>query len=69
MTHYIIIEQLALDRTRYGVAAVGEQGYVDRIDDVALTMEEAVRLTGLLAENGVAAEHFHDVIEDHLAAL
>ena len=67
MTQYIIIEQLHLDRTRYGVAAVGEQGYFDRIDDVALTMEEAVRLTGLLTRNGVAAEHFRDVIEDQLA--
>ena len=42
---------------------------MDQIDDVALTLEETMRLVSLLQDNGVAPEHFRDVVEDYLSGL
>ena len=67
MIHYIVTKNAAADRTRYGITAVCEQTELDSIDDIAPTFEETARLAALLSENGVAAEHFRDVVEDYLA--
>ena len=67
MIHYIVTKNAAADRTRYGITAVCEQTELDSIDDIAPTFEETAGLAVLLQENGVAAEHFRDVVEDYLA--
>ena len=64
MVHYIVIKSEAAGRTQFGITAVcGQTG----LDDIAPTFEETARLAALLSENGVAAEHFRDVVEDYLA--
>lgn len=52
---------------QYGIAAVCGRSELDSIDDISPTFEETAGLAALLQENGVAAEHFRDVVEDYLA--
>ena len=44
MVRYIVTEQARAERTQYGIAAITERKRVDQIDDVALTLEETMRL-------------------------
>ena len=67
MVHYIVTKSEAAGRTQFGITAVCGQTGLDSIDDIAPTFEETARLAALLSENGVAAEHFRDVVEDYLA--
>lgn len=67
MVHYIVTKNEAAERTRYGITAVWGQAELDSIDDIAPTFEETAKLATLLQENGVAAEHFRDIVEDYLA--
>ncbi|MBS6640523.1 MAG: hypothetical protein KH295_05665 [Clostridiaceae bacterium] len=67
MVHYIVTKTKAAERTQYGITAVRGQAELDSIDDIAPTFEETARLAALLQENGVAAEHFRDIVEDYLA--
>ena len=46
---------------------MGEQEQMDSIDDIASSLEETMMLAAFLQENGVAAVHFRDVVEDYLA--
>ena len=67
MVHYIVTKSEAAERTQYGITAVCGQAALDSIADIAPTFEETAGLAVLLQENGVAAEHFRDVVEDYLA--
>ena len=67
MVHYIVTKSEADERTQYGIAAVCGQTELDSIDDIAPTFEETASLAALLQDNGVAAEHFRDIVEDYLA--
>lgn len=67
MVHYIVIKSEAATGLRYGIAAVCGRSELDSIEDIAPTFEETAGLAALLQENGVAAEHFRDVVEDYLA--
>ena len=69
MVRYIVTEQARAERSQYGIAAITERKRVDQIDDVALTLEETMRLVSLLQDNGVAPEHFRDVVDDYLSGL
>ena len=68
MVQYIVTEQTTNERVQYGIAAMTERECVDRIDDVASTLHETVWLVSLLQTNGVAAEHFRDVVHDYFAS-
>jgi predicted methyltransferase MtxX (methanogen marker protein 4) len=67
MVRYIITEREIADETHYGISAYGGENDVDRLEDIAVSYAEILRLTALLQENGVAVAHFRDVIEDYLA--
>lgn len=68
MVRYIVMEHnAASERRHYGIAAMLGGKNIDKIDDVALRMEEAMVLADLLQDNGVAPEHFRDVVEDYIA--
>ena len=67
MVHYIVTKTKAAERTQYGITAVRGQAELDSIDDIAPTFEETARLAAVLQDNGVAAEHFRDIVEDYLA--
>ena len=67
MTRYMVVERTERDKTQYGIAAACDGAGFDRLDDIVPTMEEAVRLAALLSQNGVAFEHFRDVVEDQVA--
>ena len=67
MVHYIVTKSAAAGRTQSGITAVCGQTELDSIDDIAPTFEETAMLAALLRENGVAAEHFRDIVEDYLA--
>ncbi len=67
MVRYIITEREAAGETHYGISAYGGENDADRLEDIAVSYAEILRLTALLQENGVAVAHFRDVIEDYLA--
>lgn len=67
MVHYIVTKSEAAAGVQYGIAAVCGRSELDSIDDILPTFEETAGLAALLQENGVAAEHFRDVVEDYLA--
>nr|WP_297175513.1 DUF6514 family protein [uncultured Agathobaculum sp.] len=66
MVHYIVTKSQAAEGTQYGITAVCGQAEFDSIADIAPTFEETARLAALLQENGVAVEHFRDIVEDYL---
>ncbi len=55
------------DRVKYGIAAMSGTKYADMLEDIVPSLEETIHLAALLQENGVATEHFRDVVEDYLA--
>lgn len=67
VVRYVVTKGKADGREQYGIAVMGEQEQVDSIDDVASSLEETMMLAAFLQENGVAAVHFRDVVEDYLA--
>ncbi len=67
MIRYIVITSDKKENKRYGIAALSGTEYVDRIEDIVLTLEETVKLAALLQDNGVSTEHFRDVVYDYLA--
>ena len=67
MVCYVVTKGKADGREQYGIAVMGEHEQVDSIDDVASSLEETMMLAAFLQENGVAAVHFRDVVEDYLA--
>lgn len=67
MVRYIVMEHNASERRHYGIAAMLGGKNIDKIDDIALRLEEAMVLADLLQDNGVAPEHFRDVVEDYIA--
>lgn len=67
MVRYIVTKGKADGRERYGIAVMGEQVQLDNIDDITSTLDETMMLAAFLQENGVAAVHFRDVVEDYLA--
>ncbi len=67
MIRYIITTSDDWESTRYGIAVIMDNEYVDRLDDIVPTFEETAELAAMLQEGGVAAEHFRDVVEDYLA--
>lgn len=68
MVRYIVTEHSTSERVYYGIAAMMEGKRIDKIDNIVLRMEEAILLADLLQHNGVASEHFRDVVEDYVAA-
>lgn len=68
VVRYVVTTENAADRMRYGIAALGEQGEVDSLKDIAPALEETAALAAFLQENGVAAVHFRDVVEDYLSS-
>lgn len=67
MVHYVVTKGKSEGREKYGIAVVRSQEQVDSIEDIAPTLEETTVLAAYLQENGVAAVHFRDVVEDYLA--
>ena len=67
VVRYVVTKGKADGREQYGIAVMGEQEQVDSVDDVASSLEETMMLAAFLQENGVAAVHFRDVVEDYLA--
>ncbi|MDO4270017.1 MAG: hypothetical protein Q4C72_03735 [Eubacteriales bacterium] len=67
MVRYIVTEKEGSEKTQYGIAAVW--GKMERvyIHDVAPTLEKTIHIAAFLQENGVAVEHFRDVLDDLLA--
>lgn len=66
MVHYLLTEHTVSGRRCYGITAVSEERVVDALEDVFPDFGETARLAALLQENGVAAEHFRDVVSDYL---
>ncbi len=67
MIRYIVTISDNREDMRYGIAAMAEERYVDRLENIVPTFEETVKLAALLQKGGVSAEHFRDVVEDYLA--
>ncbi len=67
MVRYIVTEHSASEQVYYGIAVMMEGKKIDKIDNIVLQMEEAILLADLLQSNGVALEHFRDVVEDYIA--
>jgi hypothetical protein len=67
MIRYVVTERKTEDRTLYGITALQDTQQLDHLDDVAATSEQTMQLAALLQKNGVAVEHFRDVIEDYIA--
>ncbi len=67
MVRYIVTTADDSGRVKYGIAAMSGTKYADMLEDIVPSLEETIHLAALLQENGVAAEHFHDVVEDYLA--
>lgn len=67
MVRYMVTKGKADGREQYGIAVMGEREQMDSIDDIASSLEETMLLAAFLQENGVAAVHFRDVVEDYLA--
>ena len=67
MVRYVVIEQRQNNRVQYGIAAYDSTTVVISLNDIAETYEETLRLSVMLQEHGVSAEHFSDIIEDYLA--
>ena len=67
MVRYLVTRGKTADRERFGIAVQDGQDMVDSIDDVASTLSQTTELAVFLQENGVAAVHFRDVLEDWLA--
>jgi hypothetical protein len=51
----------------YGITALQDTQPLDHLDDVATTSEQTMQLAAMLQKNGVAVEHFRDVVEDYIA--
>ncbi len=66
MIRYIVTISENKGNKRYGIAAMAEERYVDRLEDIVPTFEETVKLAALLQKGGVSAEHFREVVEDYL---
>ncbi|MGO5096060.1 DUF6514 family protein [Agathobaculum sp. LCP25S3_E8] len=67
MVRYVVTKGKSDSREQYGIAVIGEQEQIDSIEDIASSLEEITLLAAFLQENGVAAVHFRDVVEDYLA--
>lgn len=67
MVRYVVTKGKADGREQYGIVVMGEQEQLDSIEDIASSLEETMMLATFLQENGVAAVHFRDVVEDYLA--
>ncbi len=67
MVRYLVTRNKTADGERFGIAVQDGQDMVDSIDDVASTLSQTTELAVFLQENGVAAVHFRDVLEDWLA--
>lgn len=67
MVRYLVTRSKTADGERFGIAVQDGQDMVDSIDDVAFTLSQTMELAVFLQENGVAAVHFRDVLEDWLA--
>ncbi|WP_373163089.1 DUF6514 family protein [Agathobaculum sp. Marseille-P7918] len=67
MVRYVVTKGKSDDREQYGIAVIGEKEQIDSLEDIASSLEETTVLAAFLQENGVAAVHFRDVVEDYLA--
>ena len=67
MVRYLVTRNKTADGERFGIAVQEGQDMVASIDDVASTLSQTTELAVFLQENGVAAVHFRDVLEDWLA--
>lgn len=67
VVRYVVTRGKTDGREQYGIAVMGEQEQIDSIEDIASSLEETAVLAAFLQENGVAAVHFRDVVEDYLA--
>ena len=67
MVRYRVTRSKTADGERFGISVQDGQDMVDSIDDVASTLSQTTELAVFLQENGVAAVHFRDVLEDWLA--
>ena len=66
MVRYIVTKEKTSGKEQYGITVM-EDEEEDSIADIAPSFEETARLAAYLQENGVAAVHFRDVVEDYLA--
>ncbi len=66
MACYIVTERGMAEGNAYGIAAVSDHAEIERIDDIAPSLQEVLYLAGLLQTGGVAVEHFKDVVEDYV---
>lgn len=67
MTRYLVTKCSISGTERYGITVMEGQDEMDCVDDIASTLAETLSLAAFLQENGVAAVHFRDVLEDWLA--
>ncbi len=67
VVRYVVTKGKSDDREQYGIAVIGEKEQIDSLEDIASSLEETTVLAAFLQENGVAAVHFRDVVEDYLA--
>lgn len=67
MAQYLVTKSARPEGTTYGIIAWEEGQPADTIEDLVPSWEETVWLAAMLKENGVAAVHFRDVVEDYLA--
>ena len=68
MTQYIAVKKETAERELFGIAAVEGGEPAGCIEDVLPSWEHVLTLVRLLQENGVAAEHFYDVVKDYILA-
>ncbi len=66
MIRYIVTAVNDSECVKYGIAAMVGTEYKEKFNDIVPTYEETLHLAALLQENGVAIEHFRDVVEDYL---
>lgn len=67
MVRYIVTKEKTAEKVQYGITVMADEKEEDNIADIAPSYEETAWLAAYLQENGVAAVHFRDVVEDYLA--
>lgn len=66
MTRYLVTKCSRSGAEQYGITVMEGQDEMDSVDDIASSLQETLSLAAFLQENGVAAVHFRDVLEDWL---
>ncbi len=67
VVRYIVTKENTSGKEQYGITVIEDEEEEDSIADIAPSFEETALLAAFLQENGVAAVHFRDVVEDYLA--